>query len=165
MKRSGFKRPEKPAKAPKAMPKLYRQGVTGPVTLTALPKTEAKRNPHLLAMAKGKLCLMEIPGICNHNPETTVAAHSNWHEHGKSLGRKADDQYTVWACSDCHSYIDQNPETREIARHWWHKAWERQRAEWDKLTDSKDPKDKAAAEWALQHIHSNDALDKMTGKS
>lgn len=153
LKRSGFKRPEKPAKAPKTMQKLYRQGVAGPVTLTALPKSEAKRNQNIMAMAKGKPCLIEIPGICNHNPETTVAAHSNWHEHGKSLGRKADDQYTVWACSDCHHYIDANPTTRETARHWWHEGHKKQVDFWIYIANhGKDQKEKSAAQWALEQL-------------
>ena len=157
MKRSGFKRPEKPAKAPKAMPKMYRQGVTGPATLTALPKTEAKRNPHLLAMAKGKPCLMQVPGVCNNNPETTVAAHSNSHEHGKAGARKADDCYSVWACYACHAWLDQGQgaQNRKVADELFKAAWARQRTEWDKLTDSTNDKDKAAAQWALEQIFNN----------
>ena len=166
MKRSGFKRPEKPAKAPKAMPKLYRQGVTGPVTLTALPKTEAKRNPHLLAMAKGKSCLLRVPGVCNNNPETTVAAHSNSHEHGKAGARKADDCYSVWACYACHSWLDQGQgaQNRQVADTLFDMALLKQMIEWGEIKDSGNAKDKAAAEWALEHIHSGDALDKMTYK-
>lgn len=164
MKRSGFKRPEKPAKAPKAMPKLYRQGVTGPVTLTAMPKTEAKRNPHLLAMAKGKPCLLRVPGVCNNNPETTVAAHSNSHEHGKAYTRKADDCFSVWACNACHDWLDtgQGARNREVADSLFKAALYRQMVEWGRIIDSGNAKDKAAAEWALQHIHSGDALDKIT---
>ena len=48
-----------------------------------------------------------IPGICNGNPETTVAAHSNRLIHDKGLGIKAHDCYIVWACSSCHTEIDQ----------------------------------------------------------
>jgi hypothetical protein len=29
----------------------------------------------LRASAKGELCTFAIPGICNHNPETTVLCH------------------------------------------------------------------------------------------
>ena len=154
MKRSGFNRPEKPAKTPKTLQTLYRQGVTGPVTLTALPKTEAKRNPHLLAMAKGKPCLLRVPGVCNNNPETTVAAHSNCHEHGKAHTRKADDFYSVWACYACHTWLDQGQgaQNRQVADELFKEAWARQQTEWDKLTDSTNAKDKAAAQWALEQI-------------
>ncbi len=166
MKRSGFKRPEKPTKTPKTLQKLYRQGVAGPVTLTSMPKTEAKRNPHLLAMAKGKPCLMRVPGVCNNNPETTVAAHSNSHEHGKSMGRKAQDFFSVWACASCHHWYDQGQgaQNRAVADSLFKTALLRQMIEWGKLTDSGNAKDKAAAEWALEQIHSGDALDKMTGR-
>lgn len=136
---------------------MYRQGVTGPATLTALPKTEAKRNPHLLAMAKGKPCLMQVPGVCNNNPETTVAAHSNSHEHGKAGARKADDCYSVWACYACHAWLDQGQgaQNRKVADELFKAAWARQRTEWDKLTDSTNDKDKAAAQWALEQIFNN----------
>lgn len=165
LKRSGFKRPQKPAKAPKTMQKLYRQGVAGPVTLTALPKSEAKRNAHLLAMAKGKPCMMQLPGICNNNPETTVAAHSNSQEHGKAGARKADDCYSVWACYACHSWLDQGKgaQDRKHGQAVWNTAMRRQMGEWEKITDGLNQKDKAAAEWALEQIHKDKFLYKLTG--
>jgi hypothetical protein len=50
-------------------------------------------------------CLVRLPGICNHNPETTIAAHirapgaAGW-------GQKPSDILTVHACSACHDEID-----------------------------------------------------------
>jgi len=41
------------------------------------------RNAKLLQLAKGAPCLAAIPGICNSNSETVVAAHSNDLAHGK----------------------------------------------------------------------------------
>jgi hypothetical protein len=38
---------------------------------------------------------------------TTVAAHSNWGEHGKGKAIKAEDSYSVWACWRCHQMLDQ----------------------------------------------------------
>lgn len=165
LKRTGFKRPERPEKAPKTLQKLVRQGVTGPMKLTAIPKTEAKRNPHLLAMAKGKPCLMQVPGVCNNNPETTVAAHSNSKEHGKAGARKADDCYSVWACHACHSWLDQGKgaQDRAMSDPCWTMAFLRQMIEWGKITDSGSKKDKAAAEWALEQVHQGDFLDKLAG--
>lgn len=155
MKRSGFKRPERPAKAPKTLQKLYRQGVEAKSTLTAMPKTEAKRNPHIMAMAMGKPCLMRVPGVCNNDPETTVAAHSNSHEHGKAGARKADDCYSVWACYACHAWLDQGQgaQNRNEGDAAWKNAFVRQTKQWTEIYGhSNDPKDKEAAHWALSNL-------------
>ena len=60
--------------------------------------------------AKGQECMMRIPGICSHNPETTVLAHEN----GGGLALKHDDLRATFACSACHSYYD-NKSSDEIA--------------------------------------------------
>jgi hypothetical protein len=52
--------------------------------------------------ARGRDCQVRIPGVCNHNPETTVLAHLS----GAGMGRKANDLHGAWACSDCHDVID-----------------------------------------------------------
>jgi len=69
-------------------------------------KSEPYRDPVLLEMARGRPCLLMVPAVCNHRLDTTVAAHSNSQEHGKGMGRKADDCYVVEACSACHYWID-----------------------------------------------------------
>ena len=77
-------------------------GTAGPA-----PKPRPWRCPTLLDMARDRPCLLLVPGICNHRTDTTVAAHSNWAEHGGKAGaRKADDCYTVWACYACHTWLD-----------------------------------------------------------
>lgn len=35
------------------------------------------------------------------------AAHSNFSEHGKGKGIKADDKYTIPLCHTCHQWFDQ----------------------------------------------------------
>ena len=35
------------------------------------------------------------------------AAHSNFYEHGKGRGIKADDKYTIPLCASCHAKLDQ----------------------------------------------------------
>lgn len=35
------------------------------------------------------------------------AAHSNFSEHGKGKGIKADDKYTIPLCHSCHQWFDQ----------------------------------------------------------
>ena len=119
-------------------------------------KTTAHRNPHLLALARGKDCLMRVPGVCNHNPETVVAAHSNSAQHGKAGARKADDEYSVWACSACHSWFDQGAgaRNREIAMRTFQSALLRQLREWVHiaLDQQSKAKDRAAASWALEQL-------------
>lgn len=56
--------------------------------------------------ARGEDCAFRIDGVCNHNSETTVWAHSNMHEDGKGMGQKADDIFGAYACSACHEWYD-----------------------------------------------------------
>ena len=58
--------------------------------------------PRLLKAAKGQECQFNIVGVCNHNPETTVACHKN----GAGAGMKAHDFKIVFGCSDCHDWYD-----------------------------------------------------------
>ena len=59
----------------------------------------------LRKLAKDKPCLVRIPGVCNHNPETTVLAHysltgiSGWR-------LKSPDWIGAWCCSSCHDEVD-----------------------------------------------------------
>ena len=63
------------------------------------------RNPDILRAARGEECQMRSP-YCNHDPATTVAAHSNAREHGKAMGRKSHDIFICFACSACHDFYD-----------------------------------------------------------
>lgn len=118
-------------------------------------KTEAHRNPALLEMARGRQCLLQFPDKClNPSTETTVAAHSNWSEHGKSGARKSDEEYSVWACFACHSWLDQGPATEAEKRATFNAAHQRQVQEWTLIAS--DPAEKQrfrrAAQWALNHL-------------
>ena len=55
--------------------------------------------------AQGRECMVRLPGICNHNPETTVLAHVRL-AGVSGMGIKADDLLGAWACSACHDAID-----------------------------------------------------------
>ena len=59
---------------------------------------------NLRKLARGQECMVRIPGVCNHNSETTVLAHirHQW----LSRGSKPPDICGVWACSNCHDLID-----------------------------------------------------------
>lgn len=69
-------------------------------------KRKPIRMKKILDSARGEECTLNFEDICNHNPETTVWAHSNKAEDGKGMGQKADDIYGCYACSDCHDVLD-----------------------------------------------------------
>jgi len=60
--------------------------------------------------AKGRGCTVRLPGICNHNSETTVLAHIRM-PGVSGMGIKADDLLGAWACSACHDAIDRRSHT------------------------------------------------------
>lgn len=157
LKRTGFKRAtiERKPVVYTPVPESQRRKVnTGPVELKAVPKTEQHRNTRLLAMARGQQCQMAVPGVCNHNPETVVAAHSNSSRHGKSGARKADDQYVVYACHACHSWYDQGGGAldREAGQLAWDTGHVRQVGMWHEIAMNPATKeaDRRAALWALE---------------
>lgn len=85
---------------------LHRGTTAGRVSGVAVVKPEPYRDAVLLDSARGRPCLLLVPAVCNHRLDTTVAAHSNHQEHGKGMGRKADDCYVVEACAACHYWLD-----------------------------------------------------------
>lgn len=55
-----------------------------------------------------------------------MAAHSNFAEHGKGRGIKADDCYTIPLCHGCHSDFDQYKTMgREQSKDWFAKMLEK----------------------------------------
>lgn len=157
LRRTGFKQP-KPERKPMAWPSPISGGTVARCDAAgeASPKTEPKRNPHLLSMARGQRCLLMVPGVCNGNPETVVAAHSNLGIHGKAKGRKADDCYHIHSCSACHQWLDQGPWPAHIktgafmsAHLWMVQIWRDIADDFQHGT----PKDRAAAQWALDQLN------------
>lgn len=143
----------KPVAQPLARPVRYADPANDPGT--GLAKPEAHRHPHLLRMARGESCVMQVPGACNHDRATTVAAHSNWAEHGKAGARKADDCYHVHACSGCHSWLDQGAADGELKRFAWDEGFKWMVSIWRGMVSGLldgTPKDRAAARWALDRI-------------
>ena len=61
----------------------------------------SKRNAKRLEQVRSLPCCH-----CGASPRSQ-AAHSNFSEHGKGMGTKADDEYTVPLCHSCHSQLDQ----------------------------------------------------------
>lgn len=56
--------------------------------------------------AKGEVCTVRLPGICNRNNETTVLAHINGVRFGHGTGQKVSDIHGAYCCSSCHDVID-----------------------------------------------------------
>ena len=118
---------------------LHRGTYAGGVVASA-PKPVPWRCPTLLDMARDRPCLMLVPGICNHRTDTTVAAHSNWGEHGKAKGRKADDCYSAWCCAACHTWLDQGGAPAGQKRAAFMAAHARQVLAWRQIaTDPTEP--------------------------
>jgi hypothetical protein len=65
---------------------------------------------NLRKAARGRGCMIRLPGICNHNSETTVLAHVRL-AGVSGMGLKADDLLGAWACSACHHAIDRRSHT------------------------------------------------------
>ena len=63
------------------------------------------RSPAVTRHARGQHCTLRLMGICNHNPETTISAHIR--DRFKGMGTKASDHSIVFACSECHRYLDE----------------------------------------------------------
>lgn len=55
--------------------------------------------------AKGRGCMVRIPGVCSHNSETVVLAHIRM-AGISGMSVKANDLLGAWACSCCHDCVD-----------------------------------------------------------
>jgi hypothetical protein len=55
--------------------------------------------------ARGRGCMVRLPGVCNHNSETVVLAHVRL-AGVSGMGMKSDDLIGAWSCSSCHDAID-----------------------------------------------------------
>lgn len=53
--------------------------------------------------ARGEVCALRIPSICNHDNSTTVLCHAPFS--GK-FGSRRDDWWAVYGCSSCHDAVD-----------------------------------------------------------
>lgn len=101
----------------------------GLVPSTFKRKTPARRpmaQRRLALACKGEPCYLLLPGAPHHDPETVVPAHSNQLAHGKGMGIKADDNFTVPGCAWCHSELDSGTSlTKGQRRAYWNDAYRR----------------------------------------
>lgn len=100
-----------------------------PLQRTSFKRKARKKRPWhdkaALDACRGQECFLAIPDVCCYNPDTVVPAHSNYSEHGKGGGRKADDKYTVPACWTCHSWLDQGKADYDTKKSAFMSAYER----------------------------------------
>ena len=113
------------------------------------------RDRHLLDLAKGEECLLNISDRCmTTDGSTTVACHDNSLESGKGMGLKADDSYSVWGCYYCHSLLDQGHWERDDRKKAFADAYSRQLHEWLKIAQNPclKPWRVEAARQVLDHL-------------
>ena len=75
----------------------------------------------LRKLAKGKPCLVRIPGVCNHTPETTVLAHYSL-AGISGRGLKSPDLLGAWCCSACHDEVDRRTQEHDLETVRWSHA-------------------------------------------
>jgi hypothetical protein len=84
-------------------------------------------NKKLRDSARGETCTLQIPGVCNGNPETTVLCHAPHPD--KGMGIKGPDSWAAYGCSDCHAAMDgrSNEIVHDRGRFWLEAIRETQR--------------------------------------
>src|SRR5690554_404151 len=89
------------------------------------PKKRQGHDKAMLAACKGEGCYLRIPGVCTGGTDTVVPCHSNQAKHGKGMGIKARDEFTVPGCMSCHYAIDQSGQfTKQKKFEFWDAAYE-----------------------------------------
>ena len=127
MKRAGFKRSTTAALSPFS----GKAALHGTTFKRKAPKKREGHDKRMLAACRGERCYLRVPGVCLLAPETVVPCHSNEQEHGKGMGIKARDEFTVPGCFECHAWLDQGSAPREEKFGVWraaYRAWEPVRA-------------------------------------
>lgn len=133
-----------------ARPAVMDGSTSGPV-----PKTARYKDKALTDMAQGRPCLLMVTAICNRDPATTVACHSNWEGHGGKGGhRKADDTYSVWGCTACHYWLDFGKASGEAKQEKFMQSHANQVLAWRLVAmDSREPERfRRAARRGLEHL-------------
>jgi hypothetical protein len=74
-------------------------------TVSKLKSRGPKMTP-IRRAARGQDCQLQILGVCNGDPGTTVLCHSNRLADGKGMGLKAPDTAACFGCHSCHSVLD-----------------------------------------------------------
>jgi hypothetical protein len=85
---------------------LRLRGGKEPVTKSPGLKSRGPTMTPIRRAARNQDCQLQILGICNGDPATTVLCHSNQLVDGKGMGLKAPDHAACFGCSSCHDVLD-----------------------------------------------------------
>jgi hypothetical protein len=117
LRRTPFKQPAKPERKPVAWPgpQAFAPANRCDGVGAAQPKRTYIRSKALLAAVRTLPC--QHSGVVGR----TEAAHSNWPQHGKAKGIKADDNRIAALSADIHRELDQgkNWSSGERQAIWW----------------------------------------------
>jgi len=100
MKRTAFARAER--LEARDFAKTMRKGLVRSGGL----KTKGPKMTPIRKAARGQDCTIQLHGVCNHDPATSVLCHSNELADGKGMGLKAPDTAAAFGCSACHDVLD-----------------------------------------------------------
>ncbi|NUY33274.1 DUF1364 domain-containing protein [Paraburkholderia sp. JPY303] len=94
--------------------------------LIGMGKIKTYRNQKIRDSARGKECLMKLPGCCG-GTESTIWSHYRGEAGGKGMSLKADDLCGAYACTHCDAIYDGQkmiPNGIERVDVWlaWHNA-------------------------------------------
>mgnify|MGYP006266665333 CR=1 FL=1 len=114
---------------------MKRSPLTRKTALTGRRKSPKKTGGiDYLALCRGQQCYLRLPHVTIHDPATVVACHSNQSIHGKGMGLKASDEFTVPGCYSCHMELDQGRlYTRQQKFDAWDAAYARWKSDREKL--------------------------------
>ena len=95
-------------------------------------RSKPKRRPKIdgidyLELCRGQPCYLRLPSTFVCYMDTVVPCHSNQSKHGKGMGLKASDKYTVPGCGVCHRELDQG---RTMTKEQKFAAWDEAYADW-----------------------------------
>lgn len=80
-----------------------------------LKKGNPVKSKKLRESARGQDCTLQVAGVCNGNPETSVLAHMP----SEIAGHKSTDISSCVACSSCHDWLDRRNRGNEEEREWY----------------------------------------------
>ena len=64
--------------------------------------------------------IRKLPCVKCGKPAPSEACHANWSEYGKSMGKKASDEFTISLCRACHKSMDlYEGISRQEAKEWF----------------------------------------------
>lgn len=106
---------------------MKRSPMTRKTALTGRRASRKSTGRGYVDLCRGQQCYLMLPNVTIHDPATVVACHSNQAQHGKGMGKKASDEFTVPGCYSCHMELDQG---RLYTRQQKFAAWDSAYARW-----------------------------------